>query len=80
MKEVRIISGHGDSPANAKFLRVKDVSAIYGLKRGFLYNMVKSGWLNCTIVKGRCGSKGIVLFRPEDIENFIETRSLRVKS
>ena len=78
MNEVRIISSHGDALAKPMFLRVKDVSAIYGLKRGFLYNMVKAGHLKSTTLKGRCGMKGIVLFRPEDIENLIKTQSTEV--
>jgi predicted DNA-binding transcriptional regulator AlpA len=73
MNEVRIISSHGDALAKPMFLRVKDVSAIYGLKRGFLYNMVKAGHLKSTTLKGRCGMKGIVLFRPEDIEKMIQS-------
>ena len=71
MKDVRIISSHSEALAKPMFLRVKDVSAIYGLKRGFLYNMVKAGRLKSTSLKGRCGMKGIVLFRPEDIEKMI---------
>ena len=68
--------------ANAKqavFIRVSDVTRTYGLKRGFLYHMVKAGLLKSTTLKGRCGMKGIVLFRPEDIENLIKTQSAEVK-
>jgi len=68
------------TPRKAVFIRVSDVTRTYGLKRGFLYNMVKNGRLACTKVKGRCGAKGIVLFRPEDIENFIATRSKGARS
>lgn len=59
------------------FIRVSDVTRTYGLKRGFLYHMVKSGRLKSTVLKGRCGMKGIVLFRPEDIETLIKTQSMR---
>ena len=60
------------------FIRVSDVTRTYGLKRGFLYHMVKAGLLKSTTLKGRCGMKGIVLFRPEDIENLIKTQSAEV--
>ena len=70
-----------ESAANTKqavFIRVSDVTRTYGLKRGFLYHMVKAGLLKSTTLKGRCGMKGIVLFRPEDIENLIKTQSAEV--
>ncbi|NDF98863.1 MAG: DNA-binding protein [Chitinophagia bacterium] len=62
------------------FIRVSDVTRIYGLKRGFLYNMVKAGRLKSTTLRSRCGIKGIVLFRPEDIEGLIAMLSRGVKS
>jgi len=62
-------------PSRPVFIRVADVTRLYGLKRGFLYHMVKAGRLNSTTLRGRCGMKGIVLFRPEDIENLIATLS-----
>jgi predicted DNA-binding transcriptional regulator AlpA len=71
-----------ESVANTKqavFIRVSDVTRTYGLKRGFLYHMVKAGLLKSTTLKGRCGMKGIVLFRPEDIENLIKTQSAKAK-
>jgi hypothetical protein len=57
------------------FIRVSDVTRTYGLKRGFLYNMVKAGRLRSTTLRNRGGAKGIVLFRPEDIEGLITALS-----
>jgi hypothetical protein len=66
-------------PTKPVFIRVADVTRLYGLKRGFLYHMVKAGRLNSTTIRGRCGMKGIVLFRPEDIENLITTLSKKTR-
>lgn len=57
------------------FLRATEVFRVYGLKRGFLYNLVRSGVLTSVQIRGRSGMRGIRLFRPEDIEKAIQSLS-----
>ena len=59
----------------ARFIRVKDVTRIFGLKRGFLYHMTKRGLLKPTVIRVRRGARGTVLYKPQDIESLINKLS-----
>jgi len=59
----------------ARFIRVKDVTRIFGLKRGFLYHMTKRGFLKPTVIRVRRGARGTVLYKPQDIESLINKLS-----
>lgn len=62
-----------------KMMRVADVCRIYGLKPGFVNKYVKTGELPSTLITasvtpgGR--GRGIRLFKPSDVEQFIEEYS-----
>jgi len=60
---------------DCRFIRVKDVTRVYGLKRGFLYHMTKRGLLKPTVIRVRRGARGTVLYKPQDIEALISTLS-----
>lgn len=54
-----------------KFMRVKEVERVYGLKRSFLYDLVKQNRISSIAMKGRNKFRGIRLFRPEELERII---------
>lgn len=54
-----------------KFMRVKEVERVYGLKRSFLYDLVKQNRISSIAMKGRNKIRGIRLFRPEELERII---------
>ena len=60
---------------DCRFIRVKDVTRVYGLKRGFLYHMTKRGLIKPTVIRVRRGARGTVLYRPQDIETLISKLS-----
>ena len=60
---------------DCRFIRVKDVTRVYGLKRGFLYHMTKRGLLKPTVIRVRRGARGTVLYKPQDIESLINKLS-----
>jgi hypothetical protein len=60
---------------DCRFIRVKDVTRVYGLKRGFLYHMTKQGLLKPTVIRVRRGARGTVLYKPQDIESLINKLS-----
>ena len=53
------------------YLRTADIYSRYGLKRSFIYQLIKDGRLKSICMKGRGKTRGIRLFRPEDIEKAI---------
>jgi len=61
---------------DCRFIRVKDVTRMYGLKRGFLYHMTKRGLLKPTVIRVKRGARGTVLYRPQDIELLINKLSI----
>ena len=60
---------------DCRFIRVEDVTSVYGLKRGFLYHMTKRGLLKPTVIRVRRGARGTVLYKPQDIESLINKLS-----
>jgi predicted DNA-binding transcriptional regulator AlpA len=56
----------------AKFLRVAEVARVYGLKRSFLYDLVKQERISSIVMKGRNKTRGIRLFKPEELEQIIQ--------
>jgi len=54
-----------------KFMRVKEVERVYGLKRSFLYDLIKQNRISSIAMKGRNKFRGIRLFRPEELERII---------
>lgn len=58
----------GSTPA---YLRTAEIYGRYGLKRSFIYQLIKDGRLKSICMKGRGKNRGIRLFRPEDIEKAI---------
>ena len=60
---------------DCRFIRVKDVTRVYGLMRGFLYHMTKRGLIKPTVIRVRRGARGTVLYRPQDIESLINKLS-----
>ena len=65
-----------DQLKDCRFIRVKDVTRLYGLKRGFLYHMTKRGLLKPTVIRVKRGARGTVLYRPQDIELLINKLSI----
>lgn len=57
------------------FIRTADIQARYGLRRSFVYQLIKDGRLKSFSLKGRGKVRGIRLFRPEDIEKAISELS-----
>jgi len=53
------------------FIRTSDIQARYGLRRSFVYQLIKDGRLKSFSLRGRGKVRGIRLFRPEDIEKAI---------
>ena len=54
-----------------KFMRVKEVERVYGIKRSFLYDLVKQNRISSIAMKGRNKIRGIRLFRPDELERII---------
>jgi len=54
-----------------KFMRVKEVERVYGLKRSFLYDLVKQNRISSIAMKGRNKIRGIRLFIPEELDRII---------
>jgi hypothetical protein len=54
-----------------RFIRTSDLLTLYGLKRSFVYQLIKDGRLPSLTVRGRGGARGIRLYRPEDVEKTI---------
>jgi len=57
------------------FIRTSDIQGRYGLKRSFVYQLIREGRLKSFSLKGRGKVRGIRLFRPEDIEKAISDLS-----
>jgi hypothetical protein len=57
------------------FIRTTDIQGRYGLKRSFVYQLIREGRLKSFSLKGRGKVRGIRLFRPEDIEKAISDLS-----
>jgi predicted DNA-binding transcriptional regulator AlpA len=55
-----------------KYIRTPDVERLYGIKKSFLYQLIRSGRLPSVLLKGKSATWGIRLFKPDDIESFIE--------
>jgi hypothetical protein len=62
----------GSEPA---YIRTSDIQGRYGLRRSFVYQLIKDGRLKSISLRGRGNARGIRLFRPEDIENAIQELS-----
>ena len=54
------------------YIRASDVTALYGIRKSFLFRLVESGALKSTLLKGRGQMRGIRLFRAEDIQALID--------
>jgi hypothetical protein len=57
--------------ASPVFIRTSDIQSRYGLKRSFVYQLIREGRLKSFSLRGRGKVRGIRLFRPEDIEKAI---------
>ncbi len=57
------------------YLRTAEIYSRYGLKRSFIYQLIKDGRLKSICMKGRGKTRGIRLFRPEDIVKAIHDLS-----
>ena len=64
------------SPLQAKVIRAADVSRVYGLKRSFLYELIKQKRVSSIVISGRNKSRGIRLFYAEEIEQIIRTNTV----
>lgn len=60
-----------ENTTSPRFIRTSDIQGLYGLKRSFVYQLIKDGRLKSISLKGRAGIRGIRLFRPEDVEKTI---------
>ena len=54
------------------YIRASDVTALYGIRKSFLFRLVESGALKSILLKGRGHMRGIRLFRAEDIQALID--------
>jgi hypothetical protein len=54
------------------YIRASDVTALYGIRKSFLFRLVESGALKSILLKGRGQMRGIRLFRAEDIQALID--------
>jgi hypothetical protein len=57
------------------YFRAAEIYPRYGLKRSFIYKLIKDGRLKSICMKARGKTRGIRLFRPEDIEKAIQELS-----
>ena len=73
-------NGITENTISPRFIRTSDIQGLYGLKRSFVYQLIKDGRLKSISLKGRAGIRGIRLFRPEDIEAVIQDLSMEAKS
>ena len=64
-------NGLPKNTTSPRFIRTSDIQGLYGLKRSFVYQLIKDGRLKSISLKGRAGIRGIRLFRPEDVEKTI---------
>ena len=64
-------NGLSQNTTSPRFIRTSDIQGLYGLKRSFVYQLIKDGRLKSISLKGRAGIRGIRLFRPEDVEKAI---------
>ena len=64
-------NGLPENTTSPRFIRTSDIQGLYGLKRSFVYQLIKDGRLKSISLKGRAGIMGIRLFRPEDVEKTI---------
>ena len=64
-------SGIQANTISPRFIRTSDIQGLYGLKRSFVYQLIKDGRLKSLSLKGRGGARGIRLYRPEDVEKAI---------
>jgi len=64
-------NGTPENKLSPRFIRTSDIQGLYGLKRSFVYQLIKDGRLKSISLKGRAGIRGIRLFRPEDVEKTI---------
>ena len=65
-------TGHTSPDAEApRYMRVGDVCRVFGLKRSFLYELVKQKRISSIVMRGRSASRGIRLFKPDELENII---------
>lgn len=64
-------NGVPENKLTPRFIRTSDIQGLYGLKRSFVYQLIKDGRLKSISLKGRAGIRGIRLFRPEDVEKTI---------
>lgn len=55
------------------YIRIEDIRNRYGLRRSFVYQLIKDGRLESICLRGRGKARGIRLFRPLDIERLIES-------
>ena len=54
------------------YIRASDITALYGIRKSFLFRLVESGALKSILLKGRGQMRGIRLFRAEDIQALID--------
>jgi len=72
MEKIESIQDKGvPSTPTPAYLRTAEIYSRYGLKRSFIYQLIKDGRLKSICMKGRGKTRGIRLFRPEDIEKAI---------
>ena len=64
-------NGVPENKLTPRFIRTSDIQGLYGLKRSFVYQLIKDGRLKSISLKGRAGIRGVRLYRPEDVENAI---------
>jgi len=65
-------TGHTSPDAEApRYMRVGDVCRVFGLKRSFLYELVKQKRISSIVMRGRSATRGIRLFRPDELEHII---------
>ena len=64
-------NGVPENKLTPRFIRTSDIQGLYGLKRSFVYQLIKDGRLKSISLKGRAGIRGVRLYRPEDVEKAI---------
>jgi hypothetical protein len=65
-------TGGRNENRQADWLFDEDVTALYGIRKSFLFRLVESGALKSILLKGRGQMRGIRLFRAEDIQALID--------
>jgi len=81
--EIKNSPGSKEAPkacSDPAYIRTSDIQGRYGLRRSFVYQLIKDGRLKSISLRGRGKVRGIRLFRPEDIEKAIQELSGESKS